>query len=451
MITLPRAIRKQRASRRWPLLALAWLAALLAWPCGVYAAEAPLGLAELEELALGHNRQIAEALANQAAAQARVTQQEAEFLPQVSGQATWEEGRSQLGSTSSSTGGAQRLAGLYLNQSLFKWSQWGARQASQWEARAYEAQVQATANQVLAEVRAAYFALLTAGKVLAVYEEQEKDAAAALTRAEKMLQHGLAAPLERARAQLDLAEAQGKVIEGRAELRRTQARLALGVGLPHVYDAALADWQAPPAPALELALASGEADLARRVEQGRPEVRKLDYQAKAAEASLDSAQGGHYPNLDLEAGLGRGGKHDLDGEFHSYGLVLSLPIFSGWRVSGGVREKTALLQAARQARQQKAQEARKEVLQAVQGALEARAKLEVSKSQVAAAAENYRLIKGRHINGLATPLELSEARTQHFEALAGAEKARFNAFGALAELDRATGGGVFPAQGEPRP
>ncbi len=397
----------------------------------------PLGLAELAELALGHQPQLQQAAANREAARARQVQQKSHFWPQVASDAHWVKTRNERTLTGN-PGDRQLSAGLTLGQAVFDYSLYGQAEAAAWEVDAYDRQYQAVVNQVVAEVRSAYFSLMAGKELLAVSRAQEEDTRAFRDRTRRLLAQGLAARPELARAELDLAEAQRKVIENRANLRRLAAALALAVGVPQVYDLEVGG--VVTARPQELA----EAALEETAQARRPEIQRLDYLARAAAASIEAAWGGHLPTLDLRADLGQSGRDTLDDEYHDYGLYLGLPIFTGWRTTGAVVERRALYRAALKALEQQRQSVRREVRQGWQGLLEARAKVEVGAVQLTAAEENWRLVKGRYDNGLATPLELSEARTQRFSAQAAVAQAHYGVLTALTELDRAVGGGLEP-------
>ena len=429
---------------RWVrgVLALS-LCLALAWPGPAPAAgtvgvgDGPLGLAELTELALGHQPQLQQAAANRDASRARQVQQRSYFWPQVAAEGSWAKTRNER-SLTGNPGDRQLSAGLTLDQVIFDYPLHGQAEAAQWEVEAFDREYQAVVNQVVADVRAAYFDLLTGVQLLAVSRAQEEDTRAFRDRTRRLLEQGLAARPELARAELDLAEAQRKVIENQASLRRLAASLAEAVGVPQVYDMEVGgEVKARP---LDLA----EAELEDAGQARRPEVRRLDFLVKAAAASAEAAWGGHLPTLDLRADFGQSGRDAPDDEYHDYGLYLGLPLFTGWRITGAVIERRALHRAAVKALEQQRQAVRRQVRQGWQGFLEARAKVDVSAAQLAAAEENWRLVKGRYDNGLATPLELSEARTQRFNAQAGVAQARYGVFSALAELDRAVGGGLDP-------
>lgn len=438
--------RHGKLRRRWGCLALG-LALGLACPTAAPAAPGqspaagsggePLGLVELTELAMGHQPQLQQAAANREASRARQVQQKSYFWPQVAGDAHWVKTRNER-SLTGDPGDRQLSAGLTLDQAVFDYSLYGQAEAAAWEVEAYDRQYQAVVNQVVADVRYAYFSLLTGKELLAVSRAQEEDTRAFRDRTRRLLDQGLAARPELARAELDLAEARRKVIENQANLRRLAASLAEAVGVPQVYDLEVGgEVTARPQ---ELA----EAALEETGQAKRPEVQRLDYLAKAAAASIEAAWGHHLPTLDLRADLGQSGRDTLEDEYHDYGLYLGLPIFTGWRVTGAVTERRALHRAALKALEQQRQGVRREVRQGWQGLLEARAKVEVGAAQLAAAEENWRLVRGRYDNGLATPLELSEARTQRFNAQAAVAQAHYGVLAALAELDRAVGGELDP-------
>lgn len=407
-------------------------------PAGAAGADA-LGLAELTGMATSRHPSVQQAAANREAARARLTQQRSYFWPQASAEASWGATRNErtvVGEPDS----RQVLGGLNLTQTLFDYPQWTRIEASSWEADAYDQQYLGVVNSVRAEVRFAYLDLLAARRLLVVAMAKEDDTRAFRDRTERLLAQGLAARPELARAELDLAEARRAVIEARTSLRRLAARLAQAVGVPQVYDLEVGgEVSADPSTARLAEPGLEELALARR-----PEVRQLDYLGRAAAAAVESARGGHLPTLDLRADFGETGKDQVGDEYHDYGLFLELPLFTGWRITGTVIERKALKRAADQSWELKRQDVRREVRQGWQGLTEARAKVEVGDAQLKAAEENWRLVKGRYDNGLATPLELSEARTQLYNARAEVERARYAVLSALAELDRSVGGALMP-------
>ncbi|MFH1059817.1 MAG: TolC family protein [Pseudomonadota bacterium] len=398
-----------------------------------------LGLAELTALALTRHPSVQQAAANREAARARLVQQRSYFWPQADAEASWRKSRNER-TTLGDPGDRQVLAGLNLSQALIDLPQWSKTEASSWEADAYDQQYLSVLNAVRAEVRFAFLDLLAARRLLSVAVAKEDDTRAFRDRTGRLLAQGLSAKPELARAELDLAEARRAVIEAKTSLRRLAARLAPAVGAPQVYDLAVGgEVTADPATAGLREPGLEELGLARR-----PEVRQLDYLSRAAAAAVEAAQGGHLPTLDFRADFGQTGQDGLHDEYHDYGLYLDLPLFTGWRITGTVKERQALKRAADQSWELQRQGVRREVRQGWQGLIEARAKVEVGDVQQKAAEENWRLVKGRYDNGLANPLELSEARTQLYNARAEVARAHYGVLSALAELDRAVGGAILP-------
>jgi outer membrane protein TolC len=426
---------------------LPWIAVALLLGLGHSAARAgedALTLTDLEAMARVSNPQVQAAYANFQAARQRVVQQDSNFWPQVSSEASWQKTRSEASSLTSRTTGEQLLAGISATQNLFNWSLLGASQSAELDAQSYLAQAEGVVNTVISQVRSAYLDHLTYLGLLEVAKAKEKDTLAALERAQALQKHGLAAPLDVAQAGLDLANAQLSVIQYQTQVRNSLATLAQAVGNPRVYQLKVQAWPTNPEPLVRQALARGEEELVGRGVSGRPEVRQMDLKARSAQAALESAQAGHYPTVQAQGSFGHGGRYDYNNEYYTYGLTLDLPIFTGFKQTATVREREELLRSAKSSLAQQEQAVGKEARQAEQGLNQSLVTAQVSASLLASAQENYRLVKGRYENGLSTPLEYSQARTQHFDALAQVEKARLGLLSALAEADRAVGGGLFP-------
>ena len=410
--------------------------ALLVMPA-IAAAGALLDLPELEALTLDHSPLIKQAYAGRDAARARVTQARSGFWPWLGGQANIRNNRNSANNTESRQ---SEEAGLNLSQTLFDYSLWFGSKSAGLQSLAFDEDVRVVHNNVLTQVRQAYFAVRIAEKLLEVAGEAQKDTEAFRDKVGMMLASGLVPQLDLARAEYDLAEATRKVIEAKASLRKQFARLALTVGLDQVYGASLNGEVV----AREQVFSLSEEELLDMALKFRPEIKRFDYLAQASEAAIEQARGGHFPVLSFQGNWGRFGQHRLDQEAHNYGLYLDVPLFQGFRVEGFVGEYQALHRLALQELAQMRLNAREQTHVAYQDLQETLAKVEVSQNQVSTAEENWRLMESRYQAGLATPLELSEARTNRFSAIAQLASDRIMVLSALAALDRAAGGALFP-------
>jgi outer membrane protein len=410
--------------------------AILCLPLAAYAQV--WDLAALEQISLQHSPLIKQAHAGRDAARARAVQARSGFWPQVQASAAIENASTRQGEEQ----GQSQEAGLSLQQAIFDYSLWFGWQSANWESMAFEEEVRAARNDVVTQVRRAYFAIQQAQRLLAVAIEARKDTAAFRDRAQIMLDNELIPRLDLARAEYDLAEAARRIIESEANLRKRYADLALATGWDAVYR------QEMPA-ASEVAfrpeiLNYSEDRLISMALRFRPEIKRLELLAQAAAAAIDQARGGHLPVLSFQGSISRGGNYDWAQEGRSYGLYLSVPLFQGLRVEGAIVELEALHRQALQVCAQMRLNVTQQTRLAYQDLQETLAKVEVSRNQVASAEENWRLVESSYMAGLATALELSEARTNRFAALAALATDQVTVLSNLAALDQTVGGALFP-------
>ena len=154
----------------------------------------------------------------------------------------------------------------------------------------------------------------------------------------------------------------------------------------------------------------------------RPAIVSEKLRLDAAEKQVSIAKAQYYPSLSLNAGLGTnyytnfGGQgfwEQLDKNFSQYvGLSLNVPIFSRFSTRNQVKS-AQLQQSSQQVRlRQVEQQLYKEIQQAWNGAIAARAKYAASELAATAAADAFELVRVKYENGKATITEFNESRTQ---------------------------------------
>lgn len=417
------------------------LAVLAGLQYPVAAKDAVFDLPRLEQLALEHSPIIKQAHANRDAAKAREMQVDSDFWPQLTAGAGIGNSKS-YNASSEEAGSAYQAQDAYLNlsQTLFDYSLWFRSKSAGLNRMAHDESVRAVINDVLDQVRQAYFAVQIAEQLLEVALRAHTDTEAFRDRVRILMDSGLVPQLDLARAEYDLAEAARKVIEARASWRKQCARLALVVGLDDIYYASLGNEARARAEAFNL----NENELVGLAVKFRPEIKQMDYLAQAALEAVEEAKGGYFPVLSFQGTIGRAGRYGFDHSIHSYGLYLDVPVFQGFRTRGQVLEYQAFYRIALQQLAQARLVAREETHVAYQGLQEIMAKVEVSQNQIITAEENWRLMESRYQAGLATPLELSEARTNRFSAQAQLVSDQIMVLSSLATLDRVVGGALFP-------
>jgi outer membrane protein len=167
----------------------------------------------------------------------------------------------------------------------------------------------------------------------------------------------------------------------------------------------------------------------------RPAVRAEQLRLDASDKSIAIAKAAYMPSLSLSAGLGTnyysnyGGKgfwDQMNDNFSQYvGLSLSIPIFNKFSTRNQVRS-AQLSRTAQQVRlRQVQQQLYKEIQQAWNGAVAARAKYDASLMAASAAQDAFELVQAKYENGKATITEFNESRTQMLKTRSDAIQATY--------------------------
>jgi outer membrane protein len=185
-------------------------------------------------------------------------------------------------------------------------------------------------------------------------------------------------------------------------------------------------------PALEDAITAGA--------KQRPELRALGAAERAATAQKRAAQGAFLPTLAVALDYGFQGN---EYRFSSDADFTALTVIASWNVFNGGRDAARAQQASLDARRYAVQgdETRRgvelQVRLAWQAAAVARAAIATAEDQRIAAARTHELVRRRAEEGLASPLELSQARTQLTASELNAVFTAYDYYLRRVELDRA--------------
>ena len=295
---------------------------------------------------------------------------------------------------------------------------------------------------VAAETANSYVNLRTCERQLANLDDDARSRAETARLVGLSARAGFTAPADAALARASAAEGSVRVTQ-----QRSQCEL-------HVK--ALVALTALPEPALKLRLASGDkatapapmavpavpADLLAQ----RPDVYQAEREVAAASAEVDSAQAQRFPRLTLSgsiaAGAVRTGGVSADLQTWSIGpLALSVPIFDGGRRAANVDAAQARYGEAAALYAARVRQAVREVEEALVTLESARLRTEDAQTAQEGYQASFIGIEGRYRSGLASLVELEEARRLALAAqtaLLALERERFLAWIALY---RALGGG----------
>ena len=167
----------------------------------------------------------------------------------------------------------------------------------------------------------------------------------------------------------------------------------------------------------------------------RPEIRAEQLRLEGSAKQLQITKAAYYPSLSLSAGMGtnyyssfatQSFWNQLSNNFSQYvGLSLNIPIFNKFSTRNQVR--TAKLQQTSQQLQLRRtqQTLYKEIQQAWNSAVAARAKWEASNTAASAAQDAFVLTQAKYENGKATFTEFNESRNRLVKAQSDAVQATY--------------------------
>ncbi|MFA5162837.1 MAG: TolC family protein [Elusimicrobiales bacterium] len=171
----------------------------------------------------------------------------------------------------------------------------------------------------------------------------------------------------------------------------------------------------------------------------RPDLRSLEYQAKAAEQSLKSAAMDRLPALNGSAGYGFAGTQSPISRGWNAGLSLSADLFTGLRKSARVAELENRLAALRSRMDSLKLSMDLDVKTQYLALTRLEQAIATAKEQVRAATENLDIANVRYQTGLSAPVEISDATVTYNNAKMNLLQSLYDYKTAQADMERATG------------
>ena len=302
---------------------------------------------------------------------------------------------------------------------------------------------------VAAETATSYMNLRTCERQLAVAVDDARSRAETARLSDLSARAGFTAPATAALARASAAEASARTTQQRAqcdvEVKTLVALTALAEPLLRLK--LTAPWSEPSAvPAV--------ASVPAQVLAQRPDIYQAEREVAAASADVGSARAQRFPRLSLSGSIGAGmlraGGVSTDLQTWAIGpLAVTLPIFDGGRRAANVDAAQARYEEAAALYVAKVRQAVREVEEALVNLESARARGE----DAVVAAQGYRTsftaTQARYQSGLASLVELEDARRTLFaaeSALVALQRERAQAWIALY---RAMGGGWQRSEAAP--
>jgi outer membrane protein len=411
-----------------------------------------LALAQAEEIALRHQPTLEQAMGQVEAAEGRLEQARAGYLPQLNGSAEYQRttanfaprpGFVQQGVNVPPSGGwSAQTYNFYTfsataTQLIFDFgltsNRWrsaaASRDAASWNRRVIE-------NQTLLAVRRAFFQGRAQRDLVAVADEGVRNQEKHLEQSLALVKAGIRPDIDTATVRTALANARVQLVNAQNNYAVAQAQLAQSMGIELTGAFTLADD--------DLTAVSGEdgaaGSLTARALETRPELANLASQVQAQGLTVDALRGAYGPSFGAIANaIETGSSFDRLVPNWYVGLTLTWGIFQGGYTHGQVREaKGNLMGLAGQAAAQRLQ-VEVDVEQGRLAVQAAKATITAAEEALVNAKDQLSLAEARYRQGLGSVIELDDAQVAYTTARAQSVQARYGLATARAQLLAALG------------
>jgi TolC family type I secretion outer membrane protein len=405
-----------------------------ALPCQPLSADAAYGVFEVVDLALCRNPSTREVWSAARVQAAQVGLAQSEFLPTLDGRVA----ASQVRINNQNPN--QRNASLTLSWLLFDF---GARTANlEVERQLMSAAVStldSTVQTVFLNALQAYYNTQAARAAVTATRESEKASRESLTAAEVRYRVGTGTPADRLQAQTAWSQATLTRIRAEGVLRNSFGRLANVMGLDANQPLQLDDI---PSAVPDAGFAGDVAALIAEARDRRPDLKAAEARVKAAEAGVDYARAAGLPTVSLNAGSQWADLGGASANGSSIGLVLNLPIFSGFNTTYSVRAAAATTDVRVAQRDNVSQQVALDVWEAYQSLTTATQTIRTTADLLASAEHSERVALGRYKAGVGNILDvlnaqsaLANARLQRIQAMLDWYVSRATLARAIGNLD----------------
>jgi len=424
-----------------------------------------LSLQQAEQTALRNQPNIRAARGLQEAAEGRVEEARAGYLPQLSITGSYERTTGNFATrpgvlpqslTTSGTGGGMGTAVMagatpiswdpkynyfQLNagasQLLFDFGQTSNRWASAGASRDAAAENTRTAAlQTLFNVRRAYFAARANRDLVTVAEESVRNQEKHVEQTQAFVRTGIQPDINLATVMTALANAKVQLVNARNNFAVAEAQLSQAMGVSASQTYTLSDQQLP-----SVAGEDGEpASLVAHAEKNRPEIANLTAQRRAQALTIRSLKGGYGPSLSAIGNFSEIGVAGNSLAPNWYvGLGLTWNILQGGLTRGQVREANGTLENLVGQEQSLRLQVQVDVEQARLGVQAAKATISAADEALVNARSQLTLAEKRYEHGLGNAVELSDAQAAYTTAESQVVQSKFNLASARAQLLAALG------------
>lgn len=406
-----------------------------------------LTLSEAVELALKNHPAVKEYKERSLAAKAQIGVTRANLLPQVTSTSSYYYGNSVpssslnvpsgLGQFGASRGTVSDFAvhSFQVNQQLYDF---GRTLGKIGQSKAlYGASQMDVANirqQVVLEVKTAFFGYLAAERAVRVTEDNLRLNEELVRQAQGFYQVGSRAKIDVTTAEANLYTAQSDLITARNNLQIAQVNLMTALGLKSwPYAGLMYKPETRPKPV-------NLSEAKEKAVAERPDYQRNKFQEKADEQAVRTARAGYFPNLYSQGLQNTQGKPygDMRGTW-SLSVNAAVPIFEGLTTKYAVQQAKANLRATQSNGEVLRQDINKQVEQSYLNVQAAAEKIRAREKGQEAAKENWDLAQGRYKAGVGSIIEVTDAQVKFFNAELSYIRSVYDLEVAEAQLEKSVG------------
>jgi len=315
----------------------------------------------------------------------------------------------------------------------------GLRQAQN-NLRSTEEYVRQSQHNTVFNTKRAFYGVLLAREFVKVAEEAVEVATDHFRNVQSLYEVGMASKFDLLRSEVELANLKPQLIKARNSLNVAELSLKtlLGLELSQPIEIKGDLSYQPAAPDLE--------DCLIKAVQNRPEIGQLKYQKGVAQELGKLARASRFPTLAIAGTYNLwADKFNFSSEtwqsFYTINLALSVPLFGGFSSYAREAQSKAAIKELDLTLKGLEDTIKFEVRQAILNLDEARESLLSQEKNVEQAQESLRIAELNYSEGLATSLDVSSVQALLTQAKTNYSQALYDYVLSIAELDKAMGVG----------
>ena len=384
--------------------------------------------------------------------EAKKGQAQAGYWPTLDATAGYERYRPSVNFSGGSTGGStstnniagtshsfdQYSNGATAKQTIFDFGKtWTNVNIQKQNIEASKADLENTEEQVILNVKQAYYNLLRVKRNRAVAEDTVNQFKQHLEQAKAFYEVGTKPKFDVTKAEVDLSTARLGLIRAESSIRLAKVSLNNAMGVPDAPEYGIDD---------NLAFSKyvvGLEDAVKKAYENRPELKALIARRIAAEKAVYVAKTGYFPILTGNASWSWSGEdfdrfNTRDGAWNA-GMTLSIPIFNGFLTKNQVSEAKANLSILAANEEALRQNVLLEVQQSYITLTEQEERIVTVELTIRQAEENQEIVTGRYAAGVGNPIEVTDAEVALGLAKVALNDALHDYKVAVASLEKAMG------------